>query len=91
MQTPIESTEIRIFDETIGGALIDSARISVMAAIRAFPSEPTIVLPGEEDQPAVSDCLIQAMQWLDAARALTLERSGTAPTSLHFVAEGGGS
>lgn len=81
---------LSVFDESIGGALIDAARINVMAALSAF-DEPTIVLPGDEDlPPTLTDCLGQAMQWLDAARTITLQKPGAPdPTSLHVVSSGG--
>jgi hypothetical protein len=76
-----------VFNESIGDALIDSARISVMAAMQARPAHerPLIVMPGDDDSPTVSDCLAQAMQWLDAARSLATEPSAAPPTSIHVV------
>lgn len=83
-----------VFDETIGEALIDAARINVMAALQAFPLALGIVLPGvgvgDSEEPGVADCLAQAMEWLNVARALTLEGKPP-PTSLHLVGMGGGS
>lgn len=80
---------VPVFEESIGAALIDSARISVMAAIGLLPRQPVIVLPGDPDEgPTVHDCLDQAMQWLDAARVQTIEQTGTPPTSFHVVAAG---
>jgi hypothetical protein len=79
-----------MFSEKIGGALIDSARISVMAALEAFP-ESKIILPSEMaddpivDPPTLQACLAQAMEWLNLARVRSLEQSGTPPTSLHVV------
>lgn len=76
------------FNESMGGALIDSARISVMAALGLLPEWPRkIVLPGDDpdSRPSLHECLDQAMQWLDAARVQTIEQSGRPPTSLHFV------
>jgi hypothetical protein len=75
-----------MFQESMAGALIDSARISVMASMGMLPAYSRIVLPGDEDEPPnVHDCLDQAMQWLNAARAQTIEQSGTPPTSLHII------
>lgn len=82
---------VPVFDESIGGALIDAARINVMAAMAAFPEVgPSILLPGDEDlPPTLTDCLRQAQQWLDAARAITVQMPQAPPmTSLHVV--GGG-
>lgn len=74
-----------VFNESIGGALIDSARISVIAALSVLPnSAPIILSPLEPDAPSLHDCLEQAMQWLDAARVQTIER-GAPVTSLHTV------
>lgn len=74
-----------VFAESMGGALIDAARISTMAAAGLLPQRSAILLPGAEDGPSVHECLEQAMNWLDAARAQTIEQSGKAPTSLHVV------
>jgi hypothetical protein len=77
-----------VFNESIADALIDSARISVMAAIelRPFYERPLIVMPDDEAQPPnVHECLSQAMQWLNAARAMTIEQAALAPTSIHVV------
>jgi hypothetical protein len=89
------TAEVRVFVEQIPGALIDSARISVMAALHLLPAEPSvtrIVLPGDDaaEPLSVRDCLIEAAQWLDGARAMTVQESATAPTSLHVVGGGGG-
>jgi len=74
--------------ESLPAALIDGARISVMAAHTMFASDPTmaplIVLPGEEEVPTVIECLGQAMQWLNAARELAAQ-AGPPPTSLHVI------
>lgn len=91
---------IPVFHESLSGALIDSARISVMAALAMLPpaAAPLIVLPGTEDEMAadaagtVRGCLEQAMEWLDAARMRameTLAAKGAPPTSLHVVDRGG--
>lgn len=84
---PLIDPPVPMFEESIGGALIDAARINVMAAQAAFPElPPVIVLPGDEDDPpTIGDCLAQAAQWLDAARAMTIEQAPAAPTSLHVV------
>lgn len=76
-----------VFMESMAGALIDSARISVMAATGMLPAYTRIVLPGDEEDgpPNVHDCLDQAMQWLDAARVQTIEQGDTPPTSLHVI------
>lgn len=84
---------IPTIEESIPGALIDSARISVMAAAMMFGDEqppPAILLPGEEPQPTVGECLAQAMEWLNAARTLSIEQAPAPPTSLHVVQAGGG-
>lgn len=73
--------------ETMGGSVIDSARISVMAAMFMIPEEPPPVIvtsEAEEPMPSVHDCLEQAMHWLDMARALTVQK-GAPVTSLHTV------
>ncbi len=77
-----------VFDETIAGALIDAARINVMAARTAFDSQiPLIAIPGDaDDVPTLAECLAQAATWLDAARAITITRSPAEPTSIHVVA-----
>lgn len=86
MFDPEHQPSIPVFDETLGGALIDAARISVMAAARAFPDGgPRIVLPGDNLAPTVADCLGEAMQWLDAARALSIDQAPEVVTSLHEV------
>jgi hypothetical protein len=79
--------QLPLFVETIGGSLIDSARISVMAAMAMIP-EHRIVLPGggeDPDAPNLHNCLEEAMEWLNAARVQSIERSRTPPTSLHVV------
>lgn len=83
---------VPVFEESMAGALIDSARISVMAALSMLPPRdaPLIILPGAEEQMAedaagtVEGCLEQAMQWLDGARSLTVV-AGAPVTSLHTV------
>lgn len=78
--------EIPVFDQSIGEALIDSARISVMGALHFLPEEPSrILLPSDSTPPSVRDCLAEAMAWLDAARALSIEQMAAPPTSLHVV------
>lgn len=96
--TPIDAPdEVPVYLESIGGALIDSARIAVMGALALLPppAAPLIVLPGMPDQMAadaassVHGCLEEAMQWLDAARvqaAGELAAKGVdAVTSLHAI------
>jgi len=86
---------VPVFRESLGGSLIDSARISVMAALAILPPPdvPMIILPGtvedESEDAAVSvhGCLDQAMQWLDAARAHTIA-AGAPVTSLHVANAG---
>lgn len=94
-----EQPEIPVYQESLGGALIDSARISVMAALAMLPAlpappAPLIILPGREDEMAedamatLHGCLEQAMQWLDAARthaASELVAKGVPLTSLHVA------
>lgn len=86
---------IPVFEESIAGALIDSARISVMASLSMLPPpdrKPTspIILPGAPDEMAedpietAQGCLEQAMSWLDAARQHTIE-AGAPVTSLHVA------
>lgn len=78
-----------VFDETLGGALIDAARINVMAALEACPAfERRIVLAGEPEPPTVHECLAEAMEWLNMARALSIEQNPAALTSLHLVEAG---
>lgn len=82
---------VPVYRESLSGALIDSARISVMAAIALLPpaDAPRIILPGDSHDPtdptATSQgCLDEAMAWLDAARVHTLN-AGAIATSLHVV------
>lgn len=83
---------IPVFRESMAGALIDSARISVVVALSMLPPPivPLIVLPGsaeEEAEDAAADaqgCLEQAMEWLDAARLHTIA-AGAPVTSLHSI------
>ena len=83
---PAAQEQTPVFTESIGGALIDSARISVMAAMQFFP-EPS--LSAYPDHPDVQQCLLEAMEWLNAARAITVEQSAAPPTSLHVIAPTG--
>jgi hypothetical protein len=84
--------EVPVFQETIAGSLIDSARISVMAALSLLPppNAPLIVVPGSEQEMSedaagsVHGCLEQAMEWLDAARHHTIV-AGAPVTSLHVA------
>lgn len=86
------ANQVPVFQETIAGSLIDSARISVVAALSLLPppEAPLIVLPGSEQQmsedaaASVHGCLEQAMEWLDAARRHTIV-AGAPVTSLHAV------
>lgn len=90
-ETPRED-EIPVFRESMAGALIDSARISVMASLAMLPppAAPLIVLPGDEREQSedfaqtAQGCLEQAMEWLDAARAHTVA-AGAPVTSLHVA------
>jgi len=90
---PAES--IPVFNESMAGALIDSARISVMAALSMLPppEAPLIILPGNEQEESedaaasIDGCLEQAMQWLDAARSHSIDR-GAPVTSLHVAGAG---
>jgi hypothetical protein len=95
-QEKAASGEVPVYFESLAGSLIDSARISVMAAMAMLPAVdvPLIVLPGTSEQMAedeaasVNGCLEQAMEWLDAARAHTVDAlaaKGAPPTSLHVV------
>lgn len=87
-----EPQSVPVFQESMAGALIDSARISVMAALTMLPQldVPLIVLPGDTEQMAedaaasVQGCLEQAMDWLDAARAHTVA-AGAPVTSFHVA------
>lgn len=83
---------VPMFNETMAGALIDSARISVTAARSLLPppsETPLIMLAGEEEAPpTVHECLEQAASWLDAARVQSLV-AGAPVTSLHHVPERG--
>ena len=84
--------QVPVFQETIAGSLIDSARISVIAALSLLPQPdaPLIVLPGTENEMSedaavsVHGCLEQAMEWLDAARQHTIV-AGAPVTSLHAI------
>lgn len=80
-----ETPETPVFEESLGSALIDAARITVMAALAAFPRVIQVPLPEEAETPTVQECLVQAAQWLDAARAIALDQSPAATTSLHVV------
>lgn len=88
--------DVPVYIESLAGSLIDSARISVMAALALLPrpEAPRILLPGTPDQEirdamaTAHGCLEEAMAWLDAARAHateTLAAKGVAPTSVHVV------
>lgn len=85
-----ETPGVPVFQESMAGALIDSARISVMAALAILPPRdvPLIMLPGDEDADdaasSAEGCLAQAMQWLDAARVHTIA-AGAPVTSLHVA------
>jgi hypothetical protein len=94
-----QEAAVPVYIESIAGSLIDSARISVVAALAMLPppNAPLIILPGTSDQMAddaaasTHGCLEQAMEWLDAARihsAGALAAKGAPPTSFH-VAGGG--
>lgn len=87
---------VPVYIESLGGSLIDAARIAVMGALAMLPPPvaPLIVLPGTDDQMAddaaatAHGCLEQAMQWLDAARvhaAGELAAKGAPPTSFHAI------
>jgi len=93
MTTPTKTSDtIPVFRESLAGALIDSARISVMAALAMLPPPegPLIILPGAPpdmaDDPSATPhgCLEEAMQWLDAARVHTVD-AGAPVTSLHVA------
>jgi hypothetical protein len=61
-----------------------------MAAMHVLGPPPEftrIVLPGDEDEGpgSAQECLAQAMQWLDAARAMSIHEAAVAPTSVHVV------
>lgn len=89
--------DVPVFHETMAGALIDSARISVTAALAMLPPPdvPLIVLPGDAEEMAedaaatVHGCLEQAMEWLDAARVHSVA-AGAPVTSLHVAGPGRG-
>jgi hypothetical protein len=78
-----------MYTESLGTALLDAARINTAAAIEILPPPEgyeTITLPGDEEAPpTIQECLAQAMQWLNLARAMTIERGAAPPTSLHVV------
>lgn len=77
-----------VFNESMGAALIDSARITTMTAIGLLPEfQPLVASPLEDEHPSLHQCLEQAMQWLDAARAITVDM-GAPVTSLHVVKRG---
>lgn len=77
--------QVPVFKESIGGALIDSARITVMAAIAMLPDyTPLAESPLEDAPPSLHEHLDQAMQWLDNARAITVQM-GAPVTSLHQI------
>jgi hypothetical protein len=91
MTAPPSVPTIPVYAESLVGALIDSARISVMAALalRPEPPAPLIITPGMPEEMAddvaasIDGCLDQAMQWLDLARAAAAVE--VPPTSLHVV------
>lgn len=83
--------DIPVYLESLGGSLIDAARISVMGAIALLPAPraPLIITtdrPQPSDDPSASaqGCLEQAMNWLEAARVLTID-AGAPVTSLHVA------
>ena len=92
MSQQAEPLSVPVFQESMAGALIDSARISVMAALGMLPPRdvPLIVLPGDAEQMAedaaatAQGCLEQAMEWLDAARVHSVA-AGAPVTSLHVA------
>lgn len=97
MRAPIvsqqaEALSVPVYRESMAGALIDSARISVMAALTMLPPReaPLIVLPGDAEQMAddtaatLEGCLEQVMEWLDAARVHSVA-AGVPVTSLHVA------
>lgn len=96
-EKPRDEPDVPVYLESIGGALIDAARISVMGALALLPPPiaPLIILPGTTDEMAedaansVHGCLEQAMQWLDAARVQAAgelaEKGVDAVTSLHAI------
>lgn len=81
--TEEEAKPIPVTIEAMGGALIDSARITVMAAMGLLPQK-RIITAADDEGPNVHNCLEEAMMWLDAARAITIEQ-GAPVTSLHVV------
>lgn len=84
-------SEIPVHEETLGGSLIDAARISVMGAMHILPDRPgpVIISPGEPDSAheSVHECLEQAMEWLNAARAVSIGQASAPPTSMHVIQE----
>ena len=100
MSAPAEPQPVPVYIESLGGSLIDAARIAVMGALTLLPAPPAplIVLPGTPQQEAedaastVQGCLEMAMEWLDAARAMAAEQlteKGEPLTSLHVIDRGG--
>jgi hypothetical protein len=83
-----------VFAETMGGAVIDAARISTMAAMHLIPEAPesAILLPSsaEEASDSIHGCLEQALMWLNQARQLSVEQQPAPPTSLHIITRPGG-
>lgn len=79
-------SDVPVFKESMAGALIDSARISVMAALSMLPAPPSLILAPDAPTPewTTEECLEQAMSWLDAARMHTIE-DGAPVTSLHVA------
>lgn len=90
MTQPSTPIEVPLHNETIAGALIDSARISVIASLEMLPEaapRPLIITadaPEADPLDTVQGCLEQAMQWLDAARIHTVN-DGAPVTSLHTI------
>lgn len=89
-----EVQQVPVSIESMTGALIDSSRITVATAMMLQPEPPKIILASEAadsvvDKPGLEECLGQAMNWLDAARAITVEQ-GAAVTSIHVVDKGRG-
>lgn len=76
---------VPVFQESMGGALIDAARISITAAHALLPKKPAklVLMQGEQPTPTAHECLEEAMNWLDAARAQTVSEEDL--TSVHVV------
>lgn len=62
---------VPVTKESLAGALLDAARINVVAAMSLLPA-PAAIIQSEDEDPGLElqMCLEQAANWLDHARAM---------------------